>query len=231
MGALLMSESCFGVPMGPISINYDFLEPLDPAMLVHPDEPSMGDYPNEPSMVDYLGLDPAMLVHPDELSMVVYPNEPSMEYPVGPVGHTGPDMNENIMGSRVRRSMVDYPMDPSMYPLMEYPMGSDGHTEPGKDDNMMGSRSRRSPRKLSMVENPLEPPMEYPMDPLMEYPMDLSMEFPVLFPSIEYPTGPGEHTGPDMEDNMMGARSRRSPREPCNQQTIPEILKCFERQG
>merc|ERR1719167_475381 len=205
--ALLMSESCFGVPMGPISINYDFLEPLDPAMLVHPDEPSMVDYPNEPSM----------------------------EYPVG---HTGPDMNENIMGSRVRRSMVDYPMDPSMYPmdlsmypLMEYPMGSDGHTEPGKDDNMMGSRSRRSSRKLSMVENPLEPPMEYPMDPLMEYPMDLSMEYPVLYPSMEYPMGPGEHTGPDMEDNMMGARSRRSPREPCNQQTIPEILKCFERQG
>merc|ERR1712121_189638 len=202
MGALLMSESCFGVPMGPISINYDFLEPLDPAMLVHPDEPSMVDYPNEPSM----------------------------EYPVGPVGHTGPDMNENIMGSRVRRSMVDYPMDPSMYPmdlsmypLMEYPMGSDGHTEPDMDDNMMGSRSRRSPRKLSMVENPLEPPMEYPMD--------LSMEYPVLYPSMEYPMGPGEHTGPDMEDNMMGARSRRSPREPCNQQTIPEILKCFERQG
>merc|ERR1712029_1217071 len=83
--ALLMSEICFGVPMGPISINYDFLEPLDPAMLVHPDEPSMVDYPNEPSM----------------------------EYPVG---HTEPDMNEN----------------------------------------MMGSRSRRSPRKLSMVENPLE---------------------------------------------------------------------------
>merc|ERR1711872_331177 len=138
--ALLMSESCFGVPMGPISINYDFLEPLDPAMLVHPDEPSMVDYPNEPSMVDYLGLDPAMLVHPDELSMVDYPNEPSMEYPVGPVGHTGPDMNENIMGSRVRRSM---------YPLMEYPMGSDEHTEPGMDDNMMGSRSRRSPKKLS----------------------------------------------------------------------------------
>merc|ERR1719167_1114351 len=208
--ALLMSESCFGVPMGPISINYDFLEPLDPAMLVHPDEPPMVDYPNEPSM----------------------------KYPVGPVGHTGPDMNENIMGSRVRRSMVDYPMDPSMYPLdlsmyplMEYPMGSDGHTEPGKDDNMMGSRSRRSPRKLSMVENPLEPPMEYPMDPLMEYPMDLSMEYPVLYPSMEYPMGSGEHTGPDMEDNMMGARSRRSPREPCNQQTIPEILKCFERQG
>merc|ERR1712121_472079 len=150
MGALLMSESCFGVPMGPISINYDFLEPLDPAMLVHPDEPSMVDYPNEPSM----------------------------EYPVGPVGHTGPDMNEKIMGSRVRRSMVDYPMDP-----------------------------------------------------LMEYPMDLSMEYPVLYPSMEYPMGPGEHTGPDMEDNMMGARSRRSPREPCNQQTIPEILKCFERQG
>merc|ERR1719312_246073 len=195
-----MSESCFGVPMGPISINYDFLEPLDPAMLVHPDEPSMVDYPNEPSM----------------------------EYPVG---HTGPDMNENIMGSRVRRSMVDYPMDPSMYPLMEYPMGSDGHTEPDMDDNMMGSRSRRSPRKLSMVENPLEPPMEYSMDPLMEYPMDLSMEYPVLYPSMEYPMGPGEHTGPDMEDNMMGARSRRSPREPCNQQTIPEILKCFERQG
>merc|ERR1719167_1275464 len=180
--ALLMIESCFGVPMGQISINYDFLEPLDPAM-------------------------------------VVYPNEPSMEYPVG---HTGPDMNENIMGSRVRRSMVDYPMDPSMYPmdlsmypLMEYPMGSDGHTEPDMDDNMMGSRSRRSPRKLSMVENPLEPPMEYP----------------VLYPSMEYPMGPGEHTGPDMESNMMGARSRRSPREPCNQQTIPEILKCFERQG
>merc|ERR1712029_713902 len=189
--ALLMSESCFGVPMGPISINYDFLEPLDPAMLVHP----------------------------DELSMVDYPNEPSMEYPVGPVGHTGPDMNENIMGSRVRRSMVDYPMDPSMYPmdlsmypLMEYPMGSDEHTEPGMDDNMMGSRSRRSPKKLSMVENPLEPPMEYPMDPLMEYPMDLSMEYPVLYPSMEYPMGPGEHTGPDMKDNMMGARSRRSPR-------------------
>merc|ERR1719334_3063955 len=185
-----MSESCFGVPMGPISINYDFLEPLDPAMLVHPDEPSM---------VDYLGLDPAMLVHSDELSMVDYPNEPSMEYPVGPVGHTGP----------------------------------------GMDDNMMGSRSRRSPKKLSMVENPLEPPMEYPMDPLMEYPMDLSMEYPmdlsmeypVLYPSMEYPMGPGEHTGPDMKDNMMGARSRRSPREPCNQQTIPEILKCFERQG
>merc|ERR1711872_835700 len=172
--ALLMSESCFGVPMGPISINYDFLEPLDPAMLVHPDEPPMVDYPSEPSMVDDLGLDPAM---------VDYPNEPSMEYPVGPVGHTGPDMNEKIMGSR----------------------------------------SRRSPRKLSMVENPLEPPMEYPMDPLMEY--------PVLYPSMEYPMGPGEHTGPDMEDNMMGARSRRSPREPCNQQTIPEILKCFERQG
>merc|ERR1712189_72378 len=114
-----------------------------------------------------------------------------MEYPVG---HTGPDMNENIMGSRVRRSMVDYPMDPSM----EYPMGSDGHTEPDMDDNMMGSRSRRSSRKLSMVENPLEPPMEYPMDPLMEY--------PVLYPSMEYPMGPGEHTGPDMEDNMMGAR-------------------------
>merc|ERR1711942_575307 len=169
--------------MGPISINYDFLEPLDPAMLVHPDEPSMVDYPNEPSMVDDLGLDPAMLVHPDEPSMV------------------------------------------------EYPMGSDGHTEPDMDDNMMGSRSRRSPRKLSMVENPLEPPMEYPMDPLMEYPMDLSMEYPVLYPSMEYPMGPGEHTGPDMEDNMMGARSRRSPREPCNQQTIPEILKCFERQG
>merc|ERR1711872_354625 len=119
--ALLMSESCFGVPMGPISINYDFLEPLDPAMLVHPDEPSMED-------------------------------------PVGPVGHTGPDMNENIMGSRVRRSMVDYPMDPSMYPmdlsmypLMEYPMGSDEHTEPDMEDNMMGSRSRRSPKKLSMV--------------------------------------------------------------------------------
>merc|ERR1719167_679816 len=192
--ALLMSESCFGVPMGPISINYDFLEPLDPAMLVHP----------------------------DELSMVDYPNEPSMEYPVGPVGHTGPDMNENIMGSRVRRSMVDYPMDPSMYPmdlsmypLMEYPMGSDGHTEPDMDENMIGSRSRRSPRKLSMVENPLEPPMEYP----------------VLYPSMEYPMGPGEHTGPDMESNMMGARSRRSPREPCNQQTIPEILKCFDRQG
>merc|ERR1711872_464923 len=123
--------------------------------------------------------------------MVDYPNEPSMEYPVGPVGHTGPDMNEKIMGSR----------------------------------------SRRSPRKLSMVENPLEPPMEYPMDPLMEYPMDLSMEYPVLYPSMEYPMGPGEHTGPDMKDNMMGARSRRSPREPCNQQTIPEILKCFERQG
>merc|ERR1719167_2099886 len=120
--ALLMSESCFGVPMGPISINYDFLEPLDPAMLVHPDEPSMVDYPNEPSMVDYdflEPLDPAMLVHPDEPSMVDYPNEPpmveyplenpmdpSMEYPVGPVEHTGPDMNENIMGSRVRRSMV-----------------------------------------------------------------------------------------------------------------------------
>merc|ERR1719167_1479600 len=117
--ALLMSESCFGVPMGPISINYDFLEPLDPAMLVHPDEPPMVDYPSEPSM----------------------------EYPVGPVGHTGPDMNENIMGSRVRRSMVDYPMDLSMYPLMEYPMGSDEHTEPGMDDNMMGSRSRRSPKK------------------------------------------------------------------------------------
>merc|ERR1711872_982678 len=120
--ALLMSESCFGVPMGPISINYDFLEPLDPAMLVHPDEPPMVDYPNEPSM----------------------------EYPVGPVGHTGPDMNEKIMGSRVRRSMVDpsmYPMDLSMYPLMEYPMGSDGHTEPGKDNNMMGARSRRSPRE------------------------------------------------------------------------------------
>merc|ERR1711862_407715 len=100
--------------------------------------------------------------------------------------------------------------------------GSDGHTEPDMDDNMMGSRSRRSPRKLSVVENPLEPPMEYPMDPLMEYPMDLSME---------YPMGPSEHTGPGMEDNMMGARSRRSPREPCNQQTIPEILKCFERQG
>merc|ERR1719334_778896 len=128
-----------------------------------------------------------MLVHPDEPSMVDYPNEPSMEYPVG---HTGPDMNENIMGSRVRRSMVDYPMDPSMYPLMEYPM-----------------------------------------EPLMEYPMDLSMEYPVLYPSMEYPMGPDEHTGPDMEDNMMGARSRRSPREPCNQQTIPEILKCFERQG
>merc|ERR1712029_1308239 len=109
-----MSESCFGVPMGPISINHSFLdEPLDPAMLVHPDEPSMVDYPNEPSMVDDIGLDPAMLVHPDEPSMVDYPNQPSMEYPVG---HTGPDMNENIMGSRVRRS----------------------------------------PRKLSMVENPLE---------------------------------------------------------------------------
>merc|ERR1712002_1208886 len=178
--ALLMSESCFGVPMGPISINYDFLEPLDPAMLVHPDEPPMVDYPSEPSMVDDLGLDPAMLVHPDEPSMVDYPMDPSM-----------------------------YPMDLSMYPLMEYPMGSDGHTEPGKDDNMMGSRSRRSPRKLSMVENPLEPPMEYPMDPLMEYPMDplmeypmdLSMEYPVLYPSMEYPMGPGEHTGPDMEDN------------------------------
>merc|ERR1711942_513518 len=142
--ALLMSESCFGVPMGPISINYDFLEPLDPAMLVHPDEPSMVDYPNEPSMVDDLGLDPAMLGHPDEPSMADYPNEPSMEYPVG---HTGPDMNENIMGSRVRRSMVDYPMDPSMYPLMEYPMGSDGHTEPDMEDNMMGARSRRSPRE------------------------------------------------------------------------------------
>merc|ERR1719167_1802917 len=121
--ALLMSESCFGVPMGPISINYDFLEPLDPAMLVHPDEPSMVDYPNEPSM----------------------------EYPVG---HTGPDMNENIMGSRFRRSMVDYPKEPSMYPmdlsmypLMEYPMGSDGHTEPDMGDNMMGARSRRSPRE------------------------------------------------------------------------------------
>merc|ERR1712189_161583 len=104
--------------MGPISINYDFLEPLDPAMLVNPDEPSMVDYPNEPSMVDYLGLDPAMLVHPDELSMVDYPMDPSM-----------------------------YPMDLSMYPLMEYPMGSDEHTEPGMDDNMMGSRSRRSPRE------------------------------------------------------------------------------------
>merc|ERR1719334_2612582 len=95
----------------------------------------------------------------------------------GPVCPTGPDMNENIMGSRVRRSMV------------EYPMGSDEHTEPGMDDNMMGFRSRRSPRKLSMVENPL----------------DLPMEYPVLYPSMEYPMGPGEHTGPDMEDNMMGA--------------------------
>merc|ERR1712002_230902 len=191
--AQMMSESCFGVPMGPISINYDFLEPLDPAMLVHPDEPSMVDYPNEPPMVEY---------------PLENPMDPSMEYPVGPVEHTGPDMNENIMGSRVRRSMVDYPMDPSMYPmdlsmypLMEYPMGSDGHTEPDMDDNMMGSRSRRSPRKLSMVENPLEPPMEYSMDPLMEYPMDLSMEYPVLYPTMEY-------------------------RKPCNQKTIPEILKC-----
>merc|ERR1712029_253854 len=131
-----MSESCFGVPMGPISINHSFLdEPLDPAMLVHPNEPSMVDYPNEPSMVDDLGLDPAMLVHP---------NEPSMEYPFG---HTGPDMNENIMGSRVRRSMVDYPMDPSMYPLMEYPMGPGEHTGPDMEDNMMGARSRRSPRE------------------------------------------------------------------------------------
>merc|ERR1711872_961558 len=96
--ALLMSESCFGVPMGPISINYDFLEPLDPAMLVHPDEPSMVDYPNEPSMVDYLGLDPAMLVHPDELSMY-----PLMEYPMGSDEHTEPGMDDNMMGSRSRR--------------------------------------------------------------------------------------------------------------------------------
>merc|ERR1712002_175666 len=151
--------------------------------------------------------------------MVDYPSEPSMVDDLG-----------------LDPAMLVHPDEPSMG---EYPMGSDGHTEPGKDDNMMGSRSRRSPRKLSMVENPLEPPMEYPMDPLMEhpmdplmeYPMDLSMEYPVLYPSMEYPMGPGEHTGPDMEDNMMGARSRRSPREPCNQQTIPEILKCFERQG
>merc|ERR1719334_2254824 len=120
----------------------------------------MVDYPNEPSMVDDLGLDPAMLVHPDEPSMVHYPNAPSL---------------------------VEYPLENPMDPLMEYPMGSDGHTEPDMDDNMMGSRSRRSPRKLSMVENPLEPPMEYPMDPLMEYPMDLSMEYPVLYPSMEYP--------------------------------------------
>merc|ERR1712029_602953 len=85
--------------------------------------------------------------------MVDYPNEPSMEYPFG---HTGPDMNENIMGSRVRRSMVDYPMDPSMdpsmeypvlYPSMEYPMGPGEHTGPDMEDNMMGARSRRSPRE------------------------------------------------------------------------------------
>merc|ERR1712121_296738 len=139
--ALLMSESCFGVPMGPISINYDFLEPLDPAMLVHPDEPPMVDYPSEPSMVDDLGLDPAMLVHPDEPSMVDYPNEPSMEYPMGSDGHTEPGKDDNMMGSRSRRSprklsmvenpmepLMEYPMDlsmeyPVLYPSMEYPMG------------------------------------------------------------------------------------------------------------
>merc|ERR1719334_2762365 len=89
--ALLMSESCFGVPMGPISINNDSLEPLDPAMLVHPDEPSMVDYPNEPSMVDY-PMDPSM--YPMDLLMY-----PLMEYPMGSDGHTGPDMDDNMMGS------------------------------------------------------------------------------------------------------------------------------------
>merc|ERR1719300_1016653 len=119
------------------------------------------------------------------------PLEPSMEYPNEP-------------------SMVEYPLDYPVYPSMEYPLGPGGQTGPDMNDNMMGSRVRRSPRKPSMVENP--------MKPLMEYPMDLSMEYPIMYPWMENPMRLGGHTEPDMNDNMMGSRSRRSPRKPCNQQ-------------
>merc|ERR1719300_913733 len=124
------------------------------------------------------------------------PLEPSIEYPNEP-------------------SMVEYPLDYPVYPSMEYPFGQGGQTGPDMNDNMMGTRVRRSPRKPSMVENPMEPPTEYPMDPLMEYPIDLSMEYPIMYPWMENPMRLGGHTEPDMNDNMMGSRSRRSPRKPC----------------
>merc|ERR1719300_1899012 len=48
------------------------------------------------------------------------------------------------------------------------------------------------------MRDPLEPSMEYPNEPSM----------------VEYPLGPGGQTGPDMNDNMMGSRVRRSPKKP-----------------
>merc|ERR1711942_101376 len=81
--ALLMSESCFGVPMGQIPMGH-------PTATRDPLEPSV-EYPREPSMV---GIDrpkpPSMVQYPDEPSMVVvdrlkppsmvqYPDEPSIE--------------------------------------------------------------------------------------------------------------------------------------------------------
>merc|ERR1719312_1784562 len=129
-------------------------------------------------------------------------------------------MSVSCFGVQMGPIATGHPMamrDP-LEPSMEYPLGQGGQTGPDKNDNMMGTKVRRSPRKPSMVENPMEPPKEYPMDPLMEYPMDLSMEYPIMYPGMENPMRPGGHTGPDMNDNMMGSRSRRSPREPCKQQ-------------
>jgi len=75
------------------------------------------------------------------------PLEPSMEYP-----------NELSMVEYPIKTAQDYPLEYPVDPSMEYPLGPIGQPGP---DNMMGSRDRRSPRKPSMVENPMEPTTEY----------------------------------------------------------------------
>merc|ERR1719334_623579 len=92
--ALSMRVSCFGVQMGPIPM----------------------EYPNKPSMVEYQ-------IETAQDYPLEYPGDPSMEYPFGPGGQTGPDVNDNMMGSRVRRSprkpsMVETPFEE---PQTEYP--------------------------------------------------------------------------------------------------------------
>merc|ERR1712035_133262 len=87
-----MRVSCFGVQMGPIPMGH-------PMAMRDPLEPSM-EYPKETAQ-DY---------------PLEYPGDPSMEYPFGPGGQTGPDENDNMMGSRVRRShrkpsMVESPFE------------------------------------------------------------------------------------------------------------------------
>merc|ERR1711872_231514 len=95
-------ESCFLTCLLALSMR----DPLEPSM----------EYPNKPSMVEYQ-------IETAQDYPLEYPGDPSMEYPFGPGGQTGPDVNDNMMGSRVRRSprkpsMVETPFEE---PQTEYP--------------------------------------------------------------------------------------------------------------